>query len=1025
MNSRVRIISTLVVLALLASLFTVAPVAGATGAVTSDKSHITTPTTGGQVEISLDDSDLEAGQVQTEEDIDAYGVPYRVSRLDPGEVESFFVQKLPLLDNTDDGIVNRNDVTISPSDLSLRVFSVVPSDGRIDIQNDGDSPITDEFTLTYNAAGFQSHDVTVVSTRDSAGFTLTLREDAATDGTYVATFDTSEEVTSTDDILQGTFSEAELGVDLDGDGTMTGARIRIGGPLEHPGTTNEALLVNAYDVAIGLDLDGDGSAATPIFPTTTFSEVAAGVDLNDDGDATDVGLTAIIVFANTVNEEVAGLDFTGDTFVETVGVDLDGDGFATGAFAYKIDVGGLPQSLIRPKIGAQAGDQITVTYDDDGTPRTVGITVEVNKPLVKILSPADGHATQAIATTDIDIEVTDADAGVDRDDIANVVDVRVSSTDSAITIEFVAGSDVAINAGFTAKYRIRHVAEGERKVTYAFRVTDKAGNVGVSDSDADTDGDQAYTVRFDTLTPGFSAATADHGRAAETGHFWDAAADTPGLNNDPANADDTSIAVYFDEDLDGSSVGRLDFTVGGTAPAAANWFAGEPDVVFLTVPTMAPDATPAVAVVGAVADKAGNPVTAIAGVAATDGIGPTITVTITPSTQLHKDTVTIDIGSNEKFLTSPIVTANGASAGLSTVASAGTNLFRTTFTAATTNAYNIEVTSQDSASNQVTTGATVHDGTDAVVVEIDNALPAPVTLPIDAENTTAFTGSPLFVEINYADEGAEYGLDVAGGALSTTTDNIVVDLDTHAGVAVTAITLDDVDVSGQLNQEGDARYIVALGELAVSPADTTYSLKFTGQDDAGNTLDTEVTFTVEVRPDFSIPLTTGWNLISLSGGLGAGQSGINTVIPATHDIDVVLTYDPTDSRRWLTATRGDDGLFDTSEISDLQVNLAYFVRTTSFDSLDVSVPGVRGGEASVLPTISLVQGWNLVPVLDVTGDKVAGAADAIAFGTYFGTVSDQRVYGYNTLQDKFEIAATVEVAKGYWVWLDAAGTLVP
>ena len=1026
MKSRVRIISTLVVLTLLASVFTIAPVSGATGTVDLSKTHVTTPTVGGQVTVTLTDSDLEAGQTQTAEASDFGGIPYTVPAA-LGVGATFFqrVKKFPVLDNNADGNVNFQDVV--PNTAAATAVSILQVDtagGLVTfINNTAGALAGGAFTVTYTAADIQEHTVTVASTQDAVGFTLTLLETTSNSGIFTGSFDTAETSTSTDDVVQGVFSGVNLGVDLDGDNTSTNdAAVTIGAAaLAHPGTTTEAALVNAFGVAIGLDLEGDGFATTTIWPTTTFSEVGAGVDLNDDGDATDVGLVAIIVLANTVNEAVAGRDLNGDGIIDKVGVDLDGDGFITSSLAYKVTLANLPQSSLRPTIGGAAGDQITVTYDDAGTPRASSVTVETTGPAVKVLSPADETATQSIVTTDIDIEVTDADAGVDSATIDVIVTSTAIGVDTALQ-----GAATAITAGFTAKHRVTGVGVGETTVTYVVTATDSAGNVGFSDSDPDTAGTQPHELKFDTIAAGFAAATVDHGQAAETGHFWDAAADTPALVNDPTLADNTSIAVYFNEDLDGTSIQRTDFTVGGSTPVAASWFAGEPAVVFLTVAAQAPDAKPAVAIVDAVADKAGNSVTAVAGVTATDGIGPTVTVTITPDTKLDTASITIDIASNERFLTAPVVTANGVAAGLSAVASAGTNLFRTTFTAATTNAYNIQITTRDTANNVVTTGAAVHDGADAVVLEIDAALPAPATIPIDGVNTTAFTGSPLFVEINYADEGKEYGLDVAGGALSTTTANIVVDLDTHGAVAITAITLDDVDVSGQLNKEGDARFIVALGELAVSAADTTYSLKFTGQDDAGNTTDTELTFTVEVRPDFSVPLTTGWNLISLPGALGAGQSGINTVIPATHDIDVVLTYDPTDSRRWLTATRGDDGLFDTSEISDLQSDLAYFVRTTSFDALTVTIPGVRGGQASVLPEISLVQGWNLVPVLDVTGDRTAGTvADEIVAGDYLTTVSQKRVYGYTTLQDRFDIAANVAVGKGYWVWLDAAGTLVP
>ena len=1010
MKSRFRIISTLVVLALLASLFMVAPVSGATGTVAVDKTHVTTPTTGGALTVTLTDSDLEAGQVQTDEATDALtGSDYTTSNTGGG---SFVVrtQKRPILDANGDGIVNDEDVTLSTT--TMRVLDVGQNSGNITIINDT-APNNTAFTITYTAADYQSHTVTVASTQDSTGFSLVLRETGAATGVFTASVDVAGTTTSTDDILQGTLNGLTLAVDFDGNGTTTNDTTRSVNGVAGLTTSTENALVNALGTAVGLDLNGDGYLTSTL--ASDISEVAIGLDLNGDG-VLSTGLSTSTVFnlANAVNESIARIDVDGDGYTtgtsDILGVDLNGDGYTTGTLVFAIDLRQLPESVTRPMIGAASGDQITFTYDDAGTSRVGSVTVETTAPAVKVLSPIDNDATQAIATTDIDLEVTDADAGVDELTIDIIVTSTTSGVDTALQ-----GTATAITAGFTAKHRVTGVVAGETTLTYVVTATDKAGNVGYSDSDADTAGTQAHTLKFDTVAPAYATL------AAETGHFWDSAATTPALETDATKADSTSIAVYFNEDIDGSTVSRTDFTVAGTAPVAANHYSADADMVFLTVAALASDSTPAVAVVGSISDKAGNTVSSIGGATAVDGIGPTITVAISPDTNLSQTTVTITVSSDERFLTAPEIKSNGATSELSAVASAGTNVFSTTLTGSATNAYNIEVTSRDTANNVVTTGATTHDGTDAVVVELDSALPAPVTSPIDSVDTTAYSGSPLFVEINYADEAKEYGLDVAAGALSTTTGNIVVDLDTHAAVAITAITLDGTDISSSLNSEGTARYIVALGELDVSA--TAYVLAFTGQDDAGNTADTTLTFTVAVRPDFSIPLTTGWNLISLPGSPAAGSTGINTVIPSTHDIDLVMTYDPTDARKWLTATRGADGLFDTSEISDIGSSLAYFVRTTSFDALEVTIPGTRGGDASSLPEISLVEGWNLVPVRDVKGDKVAG--DSIAASTYLDTVSEKRVYGYDPLNDRFETASNVAVGKGYWVWLSAAGTLVP
>ena len=99
----------------------------------------------------------------------------------------------------------------------------------------------------------------------------------------------------------------------------------------------------------------------------------------------------------------------------------------------------------------------------------------------------------------------------------------------------------------------------------------------------------------------------------------------------------TSIRLVFDRAMKGSSLEESDFRVDGVVPTDVDHFSGEPsgepDSVFLTVPELAPSATPKIEIVGEVQDAGGNSIdlsktlgSVIA--AAVDGIAPRLSVTV-------------------------------------------------------------------------------------------------------------------------------------------------------------------------------------------------------------------------------------------------------------------------------------------------------------------------------------------------------------------------------------------------------------
>ena len=120
--------------------------------------------------------------------------------------------------------------------------------------------------------------------------------------------------------------------------------------------------------------------------------------------------------------------------------------------------------------------------------------------------------------------------------------------------------------------------------------------------------------------------------------------------------------MVFDGDIDGTTVAAADFLVDSVTPSAAEWFSGQSNSVFLTVPAMAANTTPSVGVVfNSVSDVAGNANLVFLSVAAArDGIAPTLIVTLTGDTgasgvPLGNSSAFATITTNETLLGVPVV----------------------------------------------------------------------------------------------------------------------------------------------------------------------------------------------------------------------------------------------------------------------------------------------------------------------------------------------------------------------------------
>jgi len=341
------------------------------------------------------------------------------------------------------------------------------------------------------------------------------------------------------------------------------------------------------------------------------------------------------------------------------------------------------------------------------------------------------------------------------------------------------------------------------------------------------------------------------------------------------------------------------------------------------------------------------------------------------------------------------------------------NSYRVTHASPDDDAYTIKITVSDGTNSTVVGTDVISSGT--IKYEVDSSVAAPTSIP--ADDGSIAQAEPLFVTVTYTGEGSEYG---------------AAD-DTHDTVTITAATLGTVDVLTSLSTDNNILMEFALAGVAVGD----HTLSVTAQDAAGNTLTTAIDFTVTARADYTVDLNAGWNLISFPAD--PANTSIDSVIPSTHPASQVLTYDPGHADGpWLVAVRGTNNAW-TGTLTTIDSSHAYWVSSPS--SVDIeALLSLQSEGGTLLPTISVITGWNLLPVVDLTQTAVgtdSAAADAweTDASEYFTTISWKVAYGFvdggwvritssNVCSSAADAGCLVN-GLGYWVWVTANGTLVP
>jgi len=725
---------------------------------------------------------------------------------------------------------------------------------------------------------------------------------------------------------------------------------------------------------------GTDDALTIAYDVDTIQTITTGATISSTQDSTGISLTLTETSAGSGGEFAVTVTLAATTSTSTL------------------------------KLANLDQDTITASFVDDspvsGTSVTVtdAATVETTGPTVDITSPADALKTQERKPSFV-VQITDNESGVDQDTILFNIVSNVGGAGGtgvgAFAADDITASGGIITAEFTPAANLLDSADSPQQTVVSWNVTvaDIAGNAGQTDSDADTAGDQDNTLNVDRVAPNIVSAT--------VGTVWDADAEAY-----DASADDpTSVVVVFDEDLDAATVSESDFLVAGVTPIAATVFSDAKDSVQLTLAgALAPDATPSVTVVSALGDSAGN-TSSVDSATAADSLAPTFTAVL--SVALTKDTVDITITSDEPIQGNvPVIqihTPTGV--GTSTVARSitgikvtGTNTWEVevdeTADLLADGDQAIEITGSDATGNAGSLGGSDASADAAVTFEVDTALASPTFTP--ANGVTITNASP-FVQVQYAE------------AVTLTAATFT----TGSGTAV--------DVLAALNAStaDDKLFVLAPGSFPGDAAALTlddHTITVSATDAADNDSDDDsAEFTVDERDDFSLALIAGWNLVSLPGVPADGS--INAVITDS-DVSTVLTYD-TSSGSFQTSVRDAVSGQLTGSLTTLDGTQGIWVNTTSFDPIEVAIPAIPA--ATLPPTIPIAAGWNLIGVIDVSGDIADGAAVASA-ATYLTGVEVSKIYSYSALTGAFTAVIGTDqvfVGDGLWVFATEVGTVTP
>ena len=519
-----------------------------------------------------------------------------------------------------------------------------------------------------------------------------------------------------------------------------------------------------------------------------------------------------------------------------------------------------------------------------------------------------------------------------------------------------------------------------------------------------------------------------------TGHAWSSVSMK---NSTGLKAKATSIRVDFTDGgklvnnnpagegsgLDADSVTPAAFSVAGNSVSSVLVVDEDSPraprvslVVYLTLgEALGSSETPAVTLnSGMVADKAGNTAsgTTKSSKNVIDGLGPNLT--LAKSAPLSNDKVTITITSDEQLgdvpdqQTKKVTTTSGGLADDALTLSGSDAVAAKTALSysfvvdkdnlgdAAASKFNVYVTAIDTQSGANEGAAGDEDNAndaDAVTFVLDQKLNNGVdpivkvagNENVEADETMAKLDNveqtdPMIVTVDFEQEGKEY----MGDGQKT------VEL-TSAKLKFTApdgaVTNRTFNLTTEVSSPDNIKFTIPLLNAKIG----NYELEVKARDQAGNVrlIDNRASPASAMKADWDviapspvdIKLSPGWNLVSLP--FQPANPAINSVINANHPADIVMTFDNA-SQVWLVSRRDAETGDFVGDIPVMTASTAYFIRTENFQAIRMLRPPLATAAAAPPPppAITVVEGWNLVPI--VSND--IPTPEAIAADDYFGTL---------------------------------------
>ena len=984
--------------------------------VTDADANITTTAVTGTLDIMRNKAQL-AGAQTVLPNTPIVGTPY-ICDTDHANVAACNAGTLNLI--TNNGGTGTSQLSVVVNDATTGVITITNTSSQATVNGAGADL---EVHYTYSAVDYVK--TTLKSTQEPNGNTIWLKETGKDTGIFTAIVDITPDATATD---YGTLKTI-----------YKGASGNLGA-----GVASAALnaLVDHLDEQALKQTGGTAASAANVWCVKSTDGNDASLTDDDCAQAANGATVAYVpgTLAITANTGVAS-DTPTVTFTPTGALnstieinyphDVVTGVSSTTAASNTVNDNGL-KALNLNTITAEYSDS-TPTSGSTAVKVTDTASVETSGATFASILPVTSTATQSTQPT---ISGTVTDTGGSGIDVSTVM----------INIDKNGDGDVG-DANETNQATVVTGADGDNTVTFTFtttlsvnndhnffiEATDMAGNIAFTDATPAATGEDAAVGDNDTadwhqFTIDSTPATFS---SAQTGKYWDSSLSTPAEASDKA----TSVVLIFNENIDGTTVQATDFLVDGVQPITAFHTTSAKTKVYLELGTaIAADKKPVVKMgaAGAVSDLAGN-TTNTGSVTASDKIAPTFTVTLDAT--LTKKNVVVTVSSDEPISGAPIINVGALKGGsTSSLPTTNSNLSSqvatsTSWTGKYTATANYEgkvgvvVTGNDMNGNSGTAG---NNTMGAAALTANNCDKAHNDYSTDCKFTSTknivFTSDTTMNDATFTSGNVSLNDTSPGANVTNASPYVTATFD--EAVTVTAATFDlksattpaDVLASGSLATDGK-KWIYKADGLTVG---SEYKINITYADAAGNEdKNIDAVLTIKAISDTSIPLNPGSNLISIP--VDPADTAINTVITSTA-VSAVSTYD---NGAWISATRSGDTL--SGALTTIESGRAYWVTTTDFTPIKTAVVTQDAGDTP--PTVAVEEGWNLLPVINITSTN-ASIGNTLTADTYFGSISWVTAYSYSPVTDVWSkitpnTFATVTVGNGYWVYADAAGTLVP